>query len=188
MKFAGLPHFEGVNSPGVFKFDGLRAAFLTVHAGIILYVSLGWLMPTRGALLVYTLVLPLMVLQWVLNGGASIVNNFENLARVGQWSDPRNSFEGTFFQSLLVKARIPASQAQITTALLLADADLLACRPLPHDSDRAPACIKAPGIKTAFRVLNGKNPLPTSVVGRRLESEFIRINPASWVVAAHRLW
>jgi hypothetical protein len=116
MKFASVNHSGNRDSAELFKFDGLRAAFLTVHVGIIAYVLVGWLLPTRGELLVYTLVLPLMTLQWLLNGGASIVNNFENLARVGQWSDPRNSYEGAFFQSILKAIRIPASQAQITTA------------------------------------------------------------------------
>jgi hypothetical protein len=108
---------ERIEAQEVFKFDTLRAAFLSVHGAIILYVLLGWLLPTRGELFVYTLVLPLMTLQWVLNGGSSIVNNFENIARVGQWSDPRNSYEGAFFLSLLKRAGIPASQAQITTVL-----------------------------------------------------------------------
>ena len=98
-------------------FDGLRAALFTVHLAIIGYVCLGWLIPSRGALYFYALLLPTIVMQWLLNGGASIVNNIENLARTGQWSDRRNVFEGAFFKTFLHRAGLRASQAQITTAL-----------------------------------------------------------------------
>jgi len=56
-------------------------------------------------------------MQWLLNGGASIVNNIENLVRVGQWNDADNKFEGAFFKTLLQAIGVPASQAQITTLL-----------------------------------------------------------------------
>ena len=98
-------------------FDWLRALLFTVHLGIIAYVGLGWLIPSRGALFFYALLLPTIILQWLLNGGASIVNNVENLCRTGRWNDARNVFEGAFFKTLLHAAGVRASQAQITTAL-----------------------------------------------------------------------
>ena len=99
------------------RFDGLRVALFGVHLALIGYVSLGWLIPSRAALYAYTLLLPIIAIQWLLNGGASIVNNIENLVRSGHWSDERNEFEGAFFKTLLQAVGVPASQAQITTVL-----------------------------------------------------------------------
>jgi hypothetical protein len=98
-------------------FDGLRAGLFTVHLAIIAYVGLGWMIPSRGALFFYALFLPAIIIQWLLNGGASIVNNIENLARTGQWNDARNVFEGAFFKTLLHAIGGRASQAQIVTVL-----------------------------------------------------------------------
>ncbi|SRR5712672_619914 len=99
------------------QFDSLRFALFVFHLAIMGYVTLGWLIPSRVALYIYTLLLPMIAMQWLLNGGASIVNNIENLVRVGQWNDARNRFEGTFFKTLLQAIGVPASQAQITTVL-----------------------------------------------------------------------
>ena len=43
----------------------------------------------------------MFALQWLLNGGSSVMNNFENVARIGCWNDSRNELEGAFFKSLL---------------------------------------------------------------------------------------
>jgi hypothetical protein len=99
------------------QFDSLRVALFIFHLAIMGYVTLGWLIPSRVALYIYTLLLPLIAMQWLLNGGASIVNNIENLVRVGQWNDVHNQFEGAFFKTLLQAIGVPASQAQITTVL-----------------------------------------------------------------------
>jgi hypothetical protein len=98
-------------------FDGLTLLFQGIHAGIVLYVALGWTAGSREALFAYLLILPLIVLQWLLNGGVSIVNNFENLARGRQWNDSENQREGTFFQTLLGALGIRPSHAQITFVL-----------------------------------------------------------------------
>jgi hypothetical protein len=100
--------------------DGVRALLLAVHFAIIAYVCLGWMIPSRGLLFFYALLLPAMMLQWLLNGGASIINNIENLVRFGRWSDPRNPLEGALFKTLLHAAGIRASQAQIATVLCFA--------------------------------------------------------------------
>ncbi len=99
------------------RFDGLRIALFGVHLALIAFVTLGWLIPSRTGLYVYTLLLPMIAIQWLLNGGASIVNNIENLIRSGRWSDDRSEFEGAFFKTLLRPIGVPASQAQITTLL-----------------------------------------------------------------------
>jgi hypothetical protein len=108
---------EGEKTARAISFDGLRVVLLILHLAILGYVALGWLIPSRVALYLYTLLLPLIVIQWLLNGGASIVNNIENLVRVGQWNDVHNRFEGAFFKTLLQAIGVPASQAQITTVL-----------------------------------------------------------------------
>jgi len=101
----------------VFAFDGLKRVFFALHVSVILYVGLGWLMPSRVGLYIYLLVLPLIVMQWILNGGSSILSNLENVLRVGRWSDPNNRFEGALFQSFLRPLGVRASQGQITTVL-----------------------------------------------------------------------
>src|SRR5438105_6705540 len=102
---------------GQAKFDKLRFWLFAAHVAIIFYVASGWLITSRFLLYFYTLLLPLMVMQWLLNGGCSIVNNVENLLRTRRWHDPENVFEGAFFDTLLRAAGVRASQAQITTAL-----------------------------------------------------------------------
>lgn len=108
----------GAAKPGLSALEQpVRLFLFALHLVLILYIGLGWIIPSRTALFVYTLLLPLVAMQWLLNGGASIVNNIENLVLSGKWSDPRNPFEGAFFRTLLHAVGVPASQAQITTAL-----------------------------------------------------------------------
>jgi hypothetical protein len=118
MAQAAVGHLSEREKTGrAIQFDSLRIALFILHVAIMGYVTLGWLIPSRVALYIYALLLPLIVMQWLLNGGASIVNNIENLIRVRQWSDARNPFEGAFFKTLLQAIGVPASQAQITTVL-----------------------------------------------------------------------
>ena len=102
---------------GQAKFDKLHFWLLLTHLGIIAYVASGWLISSRILLYFYTLLLPMIVLQWLMNDGCSIVNNVENLLRKGQWNDPENRFQGAFFVTILNAAGIRASGAQVTTAL-----------------------------------------------------------------------
>jgi hypothetical protein len=99
------------------RFDKLHFWLVVTHLGIIAYVAFGWLISSRILLFFYTLLLPMIILQWLMNDGCSIVNNVENLLRKGQWNDPENRFQGAFFLTILNAAGIRASQAQVTTAL-----------------------------------------------------------------------
>ena len=117
MARTAVVHLSERQSIGQLSFDKLRSRLFAVHVAIIAYVTLGWLITSRPALYFYALLLPLIALQWLLNGGCSIVNNLENLLRVGRWRDPDNPFEGAFFSTLLRAAGIRATGAQITTAL-----------------------------------------------------------------------
>jgi len=101
------------------EFDRLRSLSLAVHGAIVVFVALGWLMSSRLGLYLYLLLLPLLVMQWILNGGSSIVDNFENLNRCGRWSDSANRFEGALFKTVLARIGVPAGQGQITTILCL---------------------------------------------------------------------
>jgi hypothetical protein len=74
---------------------------VSVHLAIVAYVGVGWLGSTRIGLLIYLLLIPAIVLQWLLNAGTSILENVESLIRTGRWRDPRNSFEGHLFQESL---------------------------------------------------------------------------------------
>ena len=110
-------HQSETAASGQGSFDKLRFWFFAIHVSIVVYVTLGWLITSRSALYFYALLLPAIVLQWLLNSGCSIVNNFENLARAGNWGDPENARKAAFFKTLLSAVGIRASQAQITTAL-----------------------------------------------------------------------
>ena len=91
-------------TPSPFRLDVLRIGFTAIHLVIVAYVIIGWTIPSRTFLFVYLLVLPMFVLQWLMNRGSSVVNNFESLARIGCWSDSGNEFEGAFFKCLLREA------------------------------------------------------------------------------------
>src|SRR5258708_2081760 len=81
----------------VYRIDKLKQASIAIHLVIVAYVAIGWTITSRSFLLIYLLVLPSILLQWIINFGSSIVVNFENLARIGCWDDDSNVFQGTFF-------------------------------------------------------------------------------------------
>jgi hypothetical protein len=98
----------------------IRAGLLLLHAAIIVYVTLGWATTSRIGLLTYALVVPLIMLQWLVNGGSSIVTNFEILARTGHWSDSSGHLEGTLFQRALGGLGIPATVPQVNAVVVMA--------------------------------------------------------------------
>jgi hypothetical protein len=98
--------------------DPLRLGVFLVHASIVGYVVSGWTSDEAYALLGYVVLLPLIVLQWLLNRGASVVSNIENLMRSGRWRDPDEGLEGAFFSLVLKSVGIPATRAQINTAVV----------------------------------------------------------------------
>ncbi len=84
---------------GPFAWNSLRVATFIVHFLIVTYVAIGWLSPTRITLLFYLLMLPMIVMQWLLNAGSSILDNAETLIRTGRWHDARNRFRGPFLRN-----------------------------------------------------------------------------------------
>ena len=117
MARTGVIYQSERQEPDKVRFDKLRFWFFAIHVAIVVYVTLGWLITSRSALYFYSLLLPTIVLQWLLNGGCSIVNNFENRARFGRWDNPVNARRGAFFRLLLGAIGIRARATQITTAL-----------------------------------------------------------------------
>ena len=105
-------------TPGKSSGDRVQFWSFAIHVAVLVYVSLGWLISWRIGLYFYMLLLPMIPLQWLLNGGCSIVNNIENLLRLGRWHDPKNHFEGAFISRLLRVIGVKKmAEAQITTVL-----------------------------------------------------------------------
>jgi hypothetical protein len=96
----------------------LHGAFLLLHAAIIAYVVGGWLISDTTALLVYAVVLPLLALQWLLNGGASVVSNLEILARTGHWSDPTLGLEATLFRRGFAAVAVRLGNGEVNVLVL----------------------------------------------------------------------
>jgi hypothetical protein len=89
-----------------------------VHAAIVGYVVSGWTTDSGEGLLLYLVLLPLIVLQWLFNGGSSLISNIESLTRTGHWRDANQGPEGAFFQSVLKSIGIDATKAQINTIVV----------------------------------------------------------------------
>ena len=98
--------------------DWLSVGMFLVHAAIVGYVVSGWTTDSRESLLLYLVLLPFIVLQWLLNGGSSLVSNIESLKRTGHWRDANQGLEGAFFQSVLKSIGIDATKAQINTIVV----------------------------------------------------------------------
>ena len=52
---------------GTFGWDLLRVTTFTTHLLIMAFVSVGWTASTRIGLLFYLLLLPVIIMQWLLN-------------------------------------------------------------------------------------------------------------------------
>jgi hypothetical protein len=94
-----LTHWAGED----YRADAVAFGLFVLHLAIIAFVLLGWGMHSRDGLLAYLLLLPAIGLQWLFNGGSSIVNNSESWLRSGHWRDAANAWEGSFFRTLLYK-------------------------------------------------------------------------------------
>lgn len=80
--------------------DRLGRRLFTFHLIVGLYLLTGWLVPSDLALAIYLVVLPAVALQWMVNGGSCVLNNFETWLRHGRWHDARNPEEGGFLLML----------------------------------------------------------------------------------------
>ena len=98
--------------------DWLSVALFMVHAAIVGYVVAGWTAQTRLGLFIYLVLLPMIVLQWLVNGGSSIVSNIETYKRTGHWRHSEQGLEGAFFQHVLRSIGLEATKAQINTVVV----------------------------------------------------------------------
>jgi hypothetical protein len=80
--------------------DGLGWFCFVHHLAVMVYIVVGWLLPSKPALLFYVVFLPAVALQWRLNKDSCILNNVESLIRTGQWRDPTNREEGAWLLTL----------------------------------------------------------------------------------------
>ena len=99
--------------------DSLRLAVFLIHAGIVGYVVSGWTSGSAEALLAYVILLPVILLQWLLNGGSSIVSNIESVIRRGRWRHREGGLEGAFFDTVLRSVGVRATKAQINTVIVV---------------------------------------------------------------------
>jgi hypothetical protein len=83
-------------SPAGPRQDLLGLGLFLLHAVVGVYVFTGWAFPSADGLAVYLVFLPGMALQWRLNRGSCVLNNFESRLRSGKWRDPESREEGAF--------------------------------------------------------------------------------------------
>jgi hypothetical protein len=101
------------------RWDALRAGTIALHLAIVAGVCVGWQMNSRIGLFLYMLLLPLIMMQWLFNRGSSFIGNLENMQRTGHWRDPRNPYEGRFFQVLLRKVGVDISPFEVGLLLTI---------------------------------------------------------------------
>jgi hypothetical protein len=89
----GAPHADGER-------DALGWFCFVHHLAVMIYIVVGWLIPSRAALVFYVAFLPAVVFQWRFNKDSCIFNNVESLIRTGQWRDPANREEGAWLLTL----------------------------------------------------------------------------------------
>jgi hypothetical protein len=80
--------------------DHLGRSLFAFHLIVGVYLLFGWLVPAAAALAVYMVVLPIIAVQWLLNKGSWVLNNFETWLRHGRWRDERNHEEAGWLSML----------------------------------------------------------------------------------------
>lgn len=82
------------------KTDALGVGLLSFHLFVGLFIVLGWIVSSQLALAFYLLLLPIVALQWYVNRGSCVLNNFETWLRTGCWRDPETGEDGRFLLML----------------------------------------------------------------------------------------
>jgi hypothetical protein len=89
----------GQSGPGR---DALGKFCFWLHLVILVFITLGWSVPSRAVLIAYLVFLPVVVLHWKLNAGACVLNNLESWLRYRRWRAPeRNPEEGAWLRTLI---------------------------------------------------------------------------------------
>jgi hypothetical protein len=80
--------------------DILGRGLFIFHVLVGAYLIFGWLVPVAMALAFYMAVLPIIAVQWLINKGSCVLNNFESWLRHGNWRDARNAEEAGWLSML----------------------------------------------------------------------------------------
>jgi hypothetical protein len=85
--------------------DALGQACFILHLAILAFIVLGWVLPSRMALIFYLVFLPVTMAHWWFNGGNCILNNLENWLRHRRWRvGAANPEEGAWLRTLIRSA------------------------------------------------------------------------------------
>lgn len=95
-----LRDLSGRCTPTAPRADALGIGLFLFHVAVGAYLCFGWLVPMAFALAFYMVVLPVVAVQWLLNKGSCVLNNFESWLRHGRWRDPRNGEEASWLAML----------------------------------------------------------------------------------------
>jgi len=82
------------------KRDGLGSFCFYLHFACVIYLFLGWAIPSYIGITFYLAFLPAVSIQWQFNKNSCVLNNIESLMRSGQWRDPHNKEEGAWLLTL----------------------------------------------------------------------------------------
>jgi len=83
------------------KRDALGHFCFWLHLVVMVYIVAGWTIPADGALAFYIAFMPVVVVQWVFNKNACVMNNVESYLRTGSWRDANNREEGNWLGTLI---------------------------------------------------------------------------------------
>lgn len=87
--------------PVASKRDLLGHFCFAFHFVVMIYIVAGWLVPWRPALVFYTLFVPAIYMQWLVNKDTCILNNIEGFLRTGRWRNKEtNPEEGAWLLTL----------------------------------------------------------------------------------------
>ena len=72
-----------------------------LHYAVLLWGVVGWAIPSPAWLLAYLIAMPLIAVQWLLNGNTCILNNVESWIAAGRWRDETDADQGGFIAGVL---------------------------------------------------------------------------------------
>ena len=99
-------NLSGANSDEMVRpaHDLVGTVFLIFHLAVSIYILGGWLIPNASALVFYLAFLPIVAMQWQVNRGSCVIDNFETFLRTGRWRASARSSAGRFLSMLLLSA------------------------------------------------------------------------------------
>jgi hypothetical protein len=80
--------------------DRLGTLCFYLHFAVMIFIVVGWLLPSRIGLFVYLAFLPAVTVQWWFNKNSCLLNNLESFLRSGSWRSTANPEEGAWLGTL----------------------------------------------------------------------------------------